>query len=130
MPDAGDFDKRGASASPVSWGDAFAALPQETPDAGGLQRLQARLPAANTPRVHRRWPLWLAAAATLALVVALPLRISRETVIDQPATASAQQLVTLLRRRQIGQRIEHQHAVRQPTPDQRRQHHRQGRHQP
>ena len=94
MPDAGDFDKRGASASPVSWGDAFAALPQETPDAGGLQRLQARLPAANTPRVHRRWPLWLAAAATLALVVALPLRISRETVIDQPATASAQQLVT------------------------------------
>ena len=57
MPDIGDFDERGAPASPASWGDAFAALPRETPDAGGWQRLQARLPAANTPPVHRRWRL-------------------------------------------------------------------------
>ena len=73
MPDAGDFEKGNASASPASWDDAFAAFPQEAPDAGAWQRLQARLPAAATPRVRVRWPLWLAAAASLGQVVALPL---------------------------------------------------------
>jgi len=46
MPDAGDFERdmqeRGAASQ--GWGDAFAALPQEAPDAGGWQRVQARLP--------------------------------------------------------------------------------------
>lgn len=90
MHDAGDFEKRGAPASPASWGDAFAALPQATPDAGGWQRLQARLPAAATPRARRRWPLWLAAAASLGLVVALPLRVSHEPAVDLPAPIAEQ----------------------------------------
>ncbi|HSD15915.1 MAG TPA: hypothetical protein VLC71_01480 [Thermomonas sp.] len=90
MPDAGDFEKDGASASPASWGDAFAALPQDAPDAGGWQRLQARLPVATPPRVRMRWPLWLATAASLGLVVALPLRISREAASDLPASTAVQ----------------------------------------
>ena len=90
MPDAGEFEKGSASASPASWGDAFAALPQASPDDGGWQRLQARLPAATTPRLRRRWPLWLAAAASLGLVVALPLWMSREAAIDSPSPTAAQ----------------------------------------
>ena len=92
MPETGDFDRTNASASPAGWGDAFAALPQDTPDAGGWQRLQARMPAASTPRA--RWPLWLAAAASLGLVVALPLRISHESGSEPPATTTAQRTVT------------------------------------
>lgn len=75
MPDTGDFDRNNASASPASWGDAFAALPQDTPEAGGWQRLQVRMPTTTATRVRRRWPLWLGAAAALGLVVALPLRM-------------------------------------------------------
>lgn len=93
MPDAGDFEKNDASALPANWGDAFSALPQETPDAGGWQRLQTRLPIATSPRVRRRWPLWLAAAASLGLALALPLWMSREDPIDPPATAIAQRTV-------------------------------------
>lgn len=85
MPDAGDFEKRDASASPASWGDAFAALPQQAPDAGGWQRLQTRLPAASSPRMRRRWPAWLAAAASLGLVVALPLRMLPQSSTDEAA---------------------------------------------
>ncbi len=94
MPDAGEFEKSNASASPANWGDAFAALPQETPNAGGWQRLQARLPNVTTPRVRRRWPLWLAAAASLGLTLALPLWMSREAASDPPAVASAQRTIT------------------------------------
>lgn len=90
MPDAGKFETGNASASPAGWGDAFAALPQEAPDSDGWQRLQARLPVATSPRVRRRWPLWLAAAASLGLALALPLWMSHEASIDPPAaTASA-----------------------------------------
>lgn len=87
MPDAGDFEKNSASASPASWGDAFAALPVETPTAGGWERVQARLPAATTPRVRRRWPLWLATAAALALVMLVPSRMLPPTKVDAVAPA-------------------------------------------
>ena len=74
MPDAGDFnrddDPRDAG---IGWADAFAALPQESPEAGGWQRVQARLPAPA--RSRPRWPLWLATAASLLLAVAVPLRM-------------------------------------------------------
>jgi hypothetical protein len=90
MPDAGDFETGNAPATPATWGDAFATLPQETADAGGWQRVQARLPAATTPRVRRRWPLWFAAAASLGLVLALPLRMSREANIDLPGMTADQ----------------------------------------
>lgn len=87
MPDAGDFEKNSASASPDRWGDAFAALPVETPAAAGWERLQARLPAGATPRVRRRWPLWLATAAALALVMVVPLRMLPPTKADPIAPA-------------------------------------------
>lgn len=75
MPDTGDFDDRNTlQGGPRGWGDAFAALPQDAPDAGAWARVQARLPAPTTrPRV--RWPLWLAMAASLVLAVAIPLRM-------------------------------------------------------
>ena len=92
MPDANELEKGSESVSPASWGEAFAILPQEAPDAGGWQRVQARMPVSS-PRVRRRWPLWLAAAASLGLVVALPLRISREAAVDSPAAATAQRTV-------------------------------------
>lgn len=84
MPDAGDFDRdndqRGAT---IGWSEAFAALPQEVPDAGGWQRMQARLPAPA--RSHTRWPLWLATAASLLLAVAIPLRMLPQGTSDVPA---------------------------------------------
>lgn len=52
------------------WREAFAALPLERPDADGWQRIATRLDA---PR-NRRWPVWLATAAALAIAVALPWR--------------------------------------------------------
>ena len=81
MPDVDDVDKdRHDQATPANWGDAFAALPQETASADSWQRLQARLPAAAVPtRERRRWPLWLASAASLALVIAIPLRMQSAT---------------------------------------------------
>lgn len=82
MPDAGDFETRNAPALPTSWGDAFAALPVETPTAAGWERVQARLPTATMPRVRRRWPLWLATAAALALVAMVPLRMLPPTEAD------------------------------------------------
>ena len=76
MPDAGDFDRDADNArgTYIGWGDAFAALPQEAPDADGWRRVQARLPM---PAAHRRarWPLRLATAASLVLAVAIPLRM-------------------------------------------------------
>ena len=70
MPDTGDFDRQNEpQGATLAWGDAFAALPQEAPDAGGWQRIEARLPAATRSAV--RWPLWLAAAASLVLAVAI-----------------------------------------------------------
>ena len=96
MPETGDFDRNNASASPASWGDAFAALPQDTPETGGWQRLQARMPAATATasRVRRRWSPWLAAAAALGLALALPLWMSRDAAIQEPAATSAQRAVT------------------------------------
>ncbi|QIL19961.1 hypothetical protein [Thermomonas sp. HDW16] len=85
MPDAGDFDRNKTR----SWSDAFAALPQEAPDNGGWQRVQARLPSPAT-RPRTRWPLWLATAATLALVVLIPLRMLRQA---EPALAPTPQAV-------------------------------------
>ena len=41
MPDASDFDRKSEPRGAIGWGDAFAALPQETPDGGAWQRVQA-----------------------------------------------------------------------------------------
>lgn len=86
MPDTGDFDRLGQPQGAArGWGDAFAALPQDAPDSGGWQRVQARLPAP-IPRASVRWPLWLAAAASLVLAVAIPLRMLPQA--EPPTTAA------------------------------------------
>jgi hypothetical protein len=72
MPDARDFDRSERAA--LGWAGTFAALPQETPDAGAWQRVQARLPATIARR-RVRWPLWLASAASLALAIAIPVQL-------------------------------------------------------
>lgn len=74
MPDAGVFDRDSEQRGVIGWGDAFAALPQDTPDPDGWQRVQARLPAPSA-RARARWPLWLATAASLALATLIPLRM-------------------------------------------------------
>lgn len=91
MPDTDDFETRNASASPASWSEAFAALPAEAPAAGGWARLQSRLPAAaaTMPRARRRWTLWLATAAVLALVLAIPLRMQPPSGTDAAAAMRA-----------------------------------------
>lgn len=50
------------------WPDAFATLPLDSPDASVLPAMFARLDA----RRRMRWPLWLATAATLALLLVSP----------------------------------------------------------
>jgi hypothetical protein len=88
MPDTGDFDHRNdRQGGPRGWGDAFAALPQEAPDAGAWERVRARLPAPAT-RSAARWPLWLAMAASLVLAVAIPLRMLPQAEPDAPATVA------------------------------------------
>ena len=85
MPDAGDFDRdNDQHGARMGWSEAFAALPRESPDAGGWQRLQARLPAPARSRTRR--PLWLATAAALLLAVAIPLRMLPLAGPDTPAS--------------------------------------------
>lgn len=81
MPDAGTLHRL----PPQGWPDAFAALPLESPPAGGWSKVSARLVTRQ-----RRWPMWLAVAATLALAVGLPLRwAAHQTAPPAVATVSA-----------------------------------------
>ena len=92
MPDAGDFERDdNRHGGGIGWGEAFAALPQESSDAGGWQRVQARLPAPM--RSRRRWPLWLA-AASLLLAVAIPLRMLPQARPDAPPQHAANALAS------------------------------------
>lgn len=71
---------------PRDWQEAFAALPPESPPADGWQALAAKLDA----RERKRWPLWMATAAVLALAVAVPWRLQGpgpEVDTPDPATA-------------------------------------------
>ncbi|MGV8943568.1 hypothetical protein [Thermomonas sp.] len=89
MPDAGDFNKDlSAHGAHTDWAGAFAAMPLQTPPADGWQRLQARLPAGVPTRNKARWPLGLATAASLALVVAIPLRM-QSTKIPLPGPSAS-----------------------------------------
>lgn len=104
MPEASDFGQdpndHGAHDQPAhaDWAGAFAALPQETPSADGWERLQSRLPAVAFP-ARKRWPLWLATAASLALVIAIPLQMQstttrNATINDSSAAAPSLKPVT------------------------------------
>lgn len=87
MPDA----RQPGSPAPEDWGQAFAALPLETPPAGGWSRVATALPARRS-----RARVWIpvAAAACLALAVAVPWRdtspdpSSATTVARTPADTS------------------------------------------
>lgn len=67
MPDA----RHPGNPAPEDWGQAFAALPLETPPTGGWNRLEAALPARAR---HRRFWIPAAVAACLALAMAVPWR--------------------------------------------------------
>lgn len=75
--------------TPPGWNNAFAALPLERPDADGWRAIASRLDA----RHHRRWPAWLATAAALLLVVALPWRLQRQDTAAPPATTTGPTVV-------------------------------------
>ncbi len=71
MPDA----DRPMPDIPDNWNNAFAALPLETPPGDGWQRLSQTLDTtapAHMARRRARWPLWLAAAATVSAVALVP----------------------------------------------------------
>lgn len=87
MPDADRFPPDlQPGAAPADWSAAFAALPQPTPPHGGWDRIAARLPA---PRARAKWPLWLATAASLALVAGLPLTMRQSPDGSDPAPAAS-----------------------------------------
>ena len=83
MPDA---SSRHGAPAPSDWSTAFASLPAETPPADGWSRLSAALDArgagapsaARSPR-RRRWPVWTAAAAALAVMALVPVALQRST---------------------------------------------------
>lgn len=97
MPDTGRSGHEERPAPP-RWDEALAALPLESAQPQAWERLRARLPAADAPvRTRGRWPLWLAAAASLALAVAIPLRMhlrdaaAPHAIGSPPPIASARQ---------------------------------------
>ena len=85
MPD--DTRSFPAGRTPGGWHDAFAALPLERPERDAFpllaQRLAAQRIAAGRPATPRatRWPRVVALAATLALAVALPLKLLSPTPV-------------------------------------------------
>ncbi len=86
MPDADRFPPDLPGTAPADWSAAFAALPPVTPPHGGWDRITARLPA---PRARAKWPLWLATAASLALVAGLPLTMRQSPDGSDPTPASS-----------------------------------------
>jgi hypothetical protein len=62
------------SMPPRDWGEAFAALPPETPPADALSGVFARLPTSSPTRPRRQW--WIAAAAVLALAAVIPMAMN------------------------------------------------------
>lgn len=69
---------------PSGWSEAFAALPAETPPAGGWERVARALPVR-----HRRWPALVALAAALALVAIVPLRRATQDAAPSAPLAHA-----------------------------------------
>lgn len=89
MPDNTYMQPNDRTTHPTGWHEAFAALPQEAPDADAWLGVQRALPQ----RSRVRWPAWLAAAAALALAAVLPWQLlrteDREAARPTPATADA-----------------------------------------
>jgi len=72
--------------SPADWSGAFAALPMETPPAGGWQRMQRALDATPARRSRRQWPMWLAAAAIGAVALVPVLHRTGSDTAPTPAS--------------------------------------------
>lgn len=86
MPDASGHERHSL---PPRWSDAFAALPLDAAPPQAWERLRARLPV-KPARVRGRWPLWLAAAASLAAVGMLSMPGWRSPdAVGRHASASA-----------------------------------------
>lgn len=68
--------------TPKGWNEAFAALPLEKPATDSWNLISARLDARHA----RRWPVWLATAAALALAVTLPWRLGQQDAVVKPVT--------------------------------------------
>ena len=87
MPDIGDHPRPGdTSRTPATWAEAFAALPDETPEPHGWQRLQERLAETGMPP-RQGWLRWGAIAAAVAIVAAIPLALRHPA--PAPANAAA-----------------------------------------
>lgn len=89
MPDIGDHPRPGdTSRTPATWAEAFAALPDETPEPHGWQRLQERLAETGTQPSHRWWR-WGAIAAAVAIVAAIPFALRHPAPTPAHAGATA-----------------------------------------
>lgn len=99
MPDA---SSRHGPSAPQDWSTAFAALPAETPPADGWSRLSAALDArggasalgaSRSPR-RRRWPVWTAAAAALAVMALVPVALLRDSDTTEPGRGATAHVPT------------------------------------
>lgn len=74
---------------PGNWSEAFAALPDVVPPSDGWARVAQALDAPTVRNTRawprRRWPLWLAAAAALAMVTVVPFGL-----VDRDSSPPAQ----------------------------------------
>ncbi len=94
MPDADRNQPSARIHAPAGWGDAFAALPMETPPADGWQRVSRALdgPSRSHLRNRRgRWPVWLAAAATVSAIALVPVLMRESPPTDAIETARTTQ---------------------------------------
>lgn len=71
--------------TPSGWSDAFATLPLESPSASRWPQIAARLDAPHPERKHRHW---LALAAGLCALAALPLAWTLRDAQSDDATAT------------------------------------------
>ncbi|WP_155944563.1 hypothetical protein [Pseudoxanthomonas sp. Root630] len=85
-------DSRSREPVPRDWGDAFGALPLESPPHGAWQRVAAALPASRVPARPARWhrpAIALAATAFFAAVIPLMHWRNTQTSLPPPQRAPA-----------------------------------------
>ena len=81
-------EPRASGHAPRNWGEAFAALPPETPAADALQAVLGQWPASTPKRRSLRLPLALA-ASLLALAAIVPFARHPGASLDPASTASS-----------------------------------------
>lgn len=73
--------------TPASWGEAFAALPAETPPRDGWQRVSRQLDTRR--RTRRRLPAWTGIAVAAGLLLAVGLWTGLRPLAPTPASPTA-----------------------------------------